>query len=191
MNKYDDRDIIQQVKSGNAAAFAHLIAKYQNMVFSLALKLLKNAEDAEELAQDTFVKAYQKLDSYEAKAKFSTWLYKIAYNACISELRKRHIHFSSLEEQQISDEDEGRIQSYFRENKKADQEYYLNLALAQLPEDDQVLITLYYFDDQSMEEISSITGLTESNVKIRIHRARKKMHGLLHEMLKEEIYSLL
>ncbi|MGE5428723.1 MAG: RNA polymerase sigma factor [Methylococcaceae bacterium] len=191
MNKTEDIFYIEAVRKGNVSAFSVLVERYQDMVYSLALKLLKNTEDAEELAQDTFIKAFQKLDMYEGKSKFSTWLYSITYNACISELRKRRIQFSSLEEQRFSDQDEMRIHSYFSETKKEDQEKYLNLALSKLPEDDQVLVTLYYYENQSMDDISVITGLTVSNIKVKIHRARKKMYELLHEMLKEEMYSLL
>ena len=191
MNKTDDIFYIEAVKKGNVAAFSILVERYQNMVYSLALKLLKNPEDAEEMAQDIFVKAYQKLDTYGGKSKLSTWLYSITYNACISELRKRRIQFSSLEEQRFSDQDEMKMYDYFSETKKEDQERYLNIALGELPEDDQVLVTLYYYENQSMDEISMITGLTVSNIKVKIHRARKRMCTLLHEMLHEEIYFLL
>jgi RNA polymerase sigma-70 factor (ECF subfamily) len=191
MNKADDAYYIEAVMKGNVAAFSYLVDKYQNMVYALALKLLKKPEEAEEMAQDTFVKAYQKLDTYEGKSKFSTWLYSITYNACISELRKRRIEFSSLDDQRITEQDEIRMHDYFSETKKEDQERYLNQALSRLPEDDQVLVTLYYYENQSMDEISLITGLTVSNIKVKIHRARKKMYSLLHEVLHEEIYSLL
>lgn len=191
MNKTDDLYYIEAVRNGNLQAFSVLVEKYQKLVYTLALKLLKKPEDAEEIAQDTFIKAYQKLDSYEGKSKFSTWLYSITYNACISELRKRRIEFKSLDDTRISDQDELKMHDYYREVKKEDQEKYLNLALEKLPEDDQVLVTLYYYENQSMDEISTITGLTVSNIKVKIHRARKKMYELLHEMLKEEIYSLL
>lgn len=191
MNKIDDIYYIEAVRKGNVQAFSFLIEKYQKLVYTLALKLLKKPEEAEEMAQDTFIKAFQKLDSYEGKSKFSTWLYSITYNACISELRKRRIEFKSLDDRQISDQDEQKMHDYYRETKKEDQEKYLNLALGKLPEDDQVLVTLYYYESQSMDEISQITGLTVSNIKVKIHRARKKMFELLHEMLKEEVYSLL
>jgi len=191
MNKTEDLYYIEAVRKGNVQAFSWLVEKYQKMVYTLALKLLKRPEDAEEMAQDTFIKAYQKLDTYEGKSKFSTWLYSITYNACISELRKRRIEFKSLDDRQISDQDEMKMHDYYRETKKEDQEKYLNMALEKLPEDDQVLVTLYYYENQSMDEISMITGLTVSNIKVKIHRARKKMYGLLHEMLHEEIYSLL
>jgi len=191
MKQADDIYYIEAVRNGNVAAFSHLVEKYQKLVYTLALKLLKRPEDAEELAQDTFVKAFQKLSTYEGKSKFSTWLYRITYNACISELRKRRIDFKSLEDQRFTDQDEMKMYDYYTETKKEDQEKYLNLALEKLPEDDQVLVTLYYYENQSMDDISVITGLTVSNIKVKIHRARKKMYGLLHEMLNEEIYSLL
>ena len=191
MNKTEDLYYIEAVRKGNIQAFSVLVEKYRKMVYTLALKLLKRPEDAEEMAQDTFIKAFQKLDSYERKSKFSTWLYSITYNACISELRKRRIDFKSLDDQRISDQDEMKMHDFYSESKKEDQEKYLNLALSKLPEDDQVLVTLYYYEDQSMDEISEITGLTVSNIKVKIYRARKKMYSLLHEMLNEEIYSLL
>jgi RNA polymerase sigma-70 factor (ECF subfamily) len=191
MDKTEDLYYIEAVRKGNAQAFSVLVEKYQKLVYTLALKLLKKPEDAEEMAQDTFVKAFQKLDSYEGKSKFSTWLYSITYNACVSELRKRRIEFKSLDDTRITEQDEMKMHDYYREVKKEDQERYLNLALEKLPEDDQVLVTLYYYESQSMDEISVITGLTVSNIKVKIHRARKKMYEFLHEMLHEEIYSLL
>ena len=160
MNKTEDLYYIEAVRKGNIQAFSVLVEKYRKMVYTLALKLLKRPEDAEEMAQDTFIKAFQKLDSYERKSKFSTWLYSITYNACISELRKRRIDFKSLDDQRISDQDEMKMHDFYSESKKEDQEKYLNLALSKLPEDDQVLVTLYYYEDQSMDEISEITGLT-------------------------------
>lgn len=191
MNKNEDLYYIEAVRRGNIQAFSFLVEKYQKLVYSLALKLLKKPEDAEEMAQDTFIKAFQKLDTYEGKSKFSTWLYSITYNACISELRKRRISFTSLEDQRFSDQDELKMHDYYSETKKEDQERYLNLAMEKLPEDDQVLVTLYYYENQSMDDISAITGLSVSNIKVKIHRARKKMCSLLHEMLNEEVYSLL
>jgi RNA polymerase sigma factor (sigma-70 family) len=160
MNKTDDIYYIDAVRKGNVQAFSFLVEKYQKLVYTLALKMMKKPEEAEEIAQDTFVKAFQKIDSFEGKSKFSTWLYSITYNACISELRKRRIEFKSLDDRQISDQDEQKMHDYYRETRKEDQEKYLNQALDKLPEDDQVLVTLYYYESQSMDEISIITGLT-------------------------------
>ena len=150
--------------------------------------MLRNSEDAEELAQDSFVKAYRSLNSYKGKSKFSTWIYSITYNNCITLLRKRKMEVHSLDEQRLSDQDEAFIYDQLREVNKAELEKYLNEALSKLPEQDQVLVTLYYYEDQKIEEISQITGLTESNVKVRIHRARKRMYELLGRYFEEEVY---
>jgi RNA polymerase sigma-70 factor (ECF subfamily) len=191
MKQNDDLYHIEAIKKGNVQALSFLVEKYQKMVYTLALKLMKKPEEAEEMAQDTFIKAFHKIESYEGKSKFSTWLYSITYNACISELRERRIEFKSLDDRQVSDQDEQRMHDYYRENRKEDQEKYLALAMEKLPEDDQVLVTLYYYENQSMDEISQITGLTVSNIKVKIHRARKRMQLFLYEMLNEEVYSLL
>ncbi len=187
MEGKDDHYYIDQVLSGNVAAYSYLVEKYQDFVYGLALKMLRNSADAEELAQDSFVKAYRSLNSYKGKSKFSTWLYRITYNNCITLLRKRKMEVHSLDEQRLSDQDEAFIYDQLREVDKAELEKYLHDALSKLPEQDQVLVTLYYYEDQKIEEISQVTGLTESNVKVRIHRARKRMYELLGHYFEEEV----
>lgn len=187
----DDLYYIEEIKNGKLSSFSYLVEKYQDFVYSLAFKLLKNTEDAEEIAQDCFVKAYTNLNSFEGKSKFSTWLYSIVYRTCITELRKRKTIVTSLEDSRITDSEEYRLFESITENKKADQEKYLSLALEKLPEEDNVLINLFYFEGLPVADIQQITGLSESNVKVRIFRARKKVYEYLQEMLKDEIYSLL
>lgn len=189
MDRQDDHYYIEQVLKGNTSVYAYLVNKYQDMVYGLALKLLKNKEDAEELAQDSFVKAYQSLTLYRMESKFSTWLYRITYNGCISLLRKRKVKMRWLDEERLSDQDEVRVQEQLQGIDKAELAKYLKLAMDRLPEQDQVLLTLCYYEDQKMEEISQITGLTESNVKVKIHRARKKMYELLNYYSELEMFS--
>jgi RNA polymerase sigma-70 factor (ECF subfamily) len=118
MKKEDDLIYIEAVRNGNITAYSFLVDKYRDMVYSLALKLIKRPEEAEELAQDTFVKAFTKIDKFEGKSKFSTWLYSITYHACITELRKRKIKFASLDDHQISDQDELKMYDSFGVRKK-------------------------------------------------------------------------
>ncbi len=191
MSIQTDNYYIEQVLGGNTEAFSFLVKKYQDMIYGLSLKMLRNAEDAEELAQDTFVKAFRSLSSYKGTSKFSTWLYRIAYNAAISAMRKRKFELLSLDEQRISDQEEMKIQQQFGQIRKEELSSYLQKAIESLPADDQVLVTLFYYEEQSIEEIVQITGLTESNVKVKIHRARKKMHILLKDLLQQEVYSFL
>lgn len=191
MSIQTDNYYIEQVLGGNTEAFSFLVEKYQDMIYGLSLKMLRNAEDAEELAQDTFVKAFRSLSSYKGTSKFSTWLYRIAYNTAISAMRKRKFELLSLDEQRISDQDEMKIQQQIGQIRKEELSSYLQKAIESLPADDQVLVTLFYYEEQSIDEIVQITGLTESNVKVKIHRARKKMHILLKDLLQEEVYSFL
>lgn len=189
MNQPDDYYYIAKVLDGDTASFSYLVDRYQDMVYGLALKMLRNGEDAEEMAQDCFVKAFRSLSSYRQQSKFSTWLYRIAYNGCISLMRKRKLEVRSMDEQQLSDRDEARLNDQLMEMDKALVEKLLQEAMEKLPELEQVLITLYYYEDQKVEEISHITGLTDSNVKVKIHRARKKMYDLLHQSYEEGIFS--
>ena len=182
-----DEFYIGQVLNGNASAFEYLVKKYQDMVFGLALKMLKNREDAEEMVQDSFVKAFRSLNSYRKASLFSTWLYRITYNGCITWLRKRKVEMRSLDESNLKEQDEQRIHEQLSGVDQEEMVGYLQVALAQLPGQDQVLITLYYYEDQKIEAISHITGLSESNVKVRIHRARRRMYELLNFCLKEEL----
>ena len=191
MSLKDDNYYIDRVKSGEAAAFSYLVEKYRDMVYGLSLKILKSAEEAEELAQDTFVKAFQALDSYKGKSKFSTWLYRIAYNGAITMVRKRKLEFYSLDEQRLSDQDELSISNRLTEIDQEELSAKLKKAMETLPEDDQVLIILYYYDEQRIEDIALITSLSVSNVKVKIHRARKKMYLFLKENLEEAVFNVL
>lgn len=188
MEQKDDIFYIEKVKEGQTQYFSYIVEKYQDVVFSIAVKVLKNRDDAEEMAQESFIKAYKSLHTFKGKAKFSTWLYRITYNNCISEIRKRKMHFTSTDEIEVrDDESEINLDGIPEENRAK----YVKAALEKLPEEEYTLVLLYYFEDQSIEEISNVTGLTDSNTKVKLHRARKKLYTILNDMLKEEIYTIL
>ena len=104
MENNDDNFYIGKVINGQTNYFSFIVEKYQDIVFSIALKVLRNREDAEEIAQESFIKAFKSLHTFKGNAKFSTWLYRITYNTCISEVRKKKIHFTSTDDIQIRDE---------------------------------------------------------------------------------------
>ena len=188
MEQENDIYYIEKVKNGQTQYYSYIVEKYKDIVFSIALKVLKNLEDAEEMAQESFIKAYRSLHTFKGKAKFSSWLYRITYNNCISEIRRRKIHFTPIDEVEVKDDAESfNIEGLPQENR----EKYIKIALDKLPEDEYTLILLYYFEEQSIEEISKITRLTESNAKVKLYRARKKLYTILNNMLKEEIYTIL
>jgi len=188
MEQKNDSWYVESVLKGDTQYFSYFVEKYKDIVYSIAFKVLRNREDAEEMAQESFVKAFKSLHTFKGDAKFSTWLYRITYNNCISEVRKKKIKFVSADDVQISDEpEELNLDGIPAENRAK----YVKAALEKLPEDEYTLILLYYFDDKSVEEIGEITKMTESNVKVKLFRSRKKLYTILNDMLKEEIYTIL
>jgi RNA polymerase sigma factor (sigma-70 family) len=188
MEQKDDIFYIEKVKNGQTNYFSYIVERYQDIVFSIALKVLKNREDAEEMAQESFIKAYKSLHTFKGTAKFSTWLYRITYNNCISEVRKKKQHFISTSEIDIKDEtEELNFDGIPAENRAK----HVKAAMDKLPEEEYTLVLLYYFKDQSIEEISKVCKLSESNTKVKLFRARKKLYTILNEMLKEELYTIL
>ena len=188
MEQKDDIWYIERVLKGDTQCFSHLVDKYKDIVYSIALKVLRNNEDAEEMAQESFIKAYKSLNTFKGTAKFSTWLYRITYNNCISEVRKKKLKFVSTDDIQISDEPE---EMNFDDIPEENRAKYVKAALDKLPEEEYTIILLYYFEDKSVEEIGQITKLSESNVKVKLFRARKKLNSILKEMLKGELYTIL
>ncbi|HNW76740.1 MAG TPA: sigma-70 family RNA polymerase sigma factor [Bacteroidales bacterium] len=188
MKYQDDNSYIDRILNGEVAAYASLVEKHKEMVFSIALKILKNREDAEEVAQDTFVKAYQSLRTFEKKARFSTWLYRIVYNASVSRTRKKKLEFLAMNENILQNYTEEEITGCVDKMDENDQRILIDKALKKLPEEDNLLITLFYYSDHSVDEISYITGLSASNVKVRLHRIRKRLYEMISEMMKEEVW---
>lgn len=144
--------------------------------------MVRNREDAEELAQDVFLKAFRSLSSFKGDCSFSTWIYRIAYNTAISGLRKKKYEFIAIEESQIENVPEEEIGEALGREELSGQLEKLDAALAQLPTDERALILLFYMKEKSVEELVSITGLSTSNVKIRLYRIRKKLLMLLKGM---------
>jgi len=180
-----DNYYIEKVLSADINAFAVLVERHKDMVFSIALRILKNREDAEELAQDVFVKAYQSLETFKGESKFTTWLYRIVYNAAISKTRNKQLKFSELDNRIIENysideinEDTGRLSD-------DDQKKLANKLMAALNPEESALITLFYFNDVPTEEIGLIMELTQTNVKVRLHRLRKKLLSQLQLLIEK------
>ena len=184
MRFQDDNDYIVRVLSGDVSAYASLVAKHKNLVFTIVLKIVNNREDAEEISQDVFLKAYHSLNTFERKSKFSTWLYRIAYNAAISKTRKKKIEMVAIEDSVISNYSTDEINRNMNELDEDDRQIILEKALKRLPEEDNLLITLFYKNETSIDDISEITGLSVSNVKVKLHRIRKKLYEEMNELIK-------
>lgn len=181
---------IHRIRAGDREAFSGLVDRYRDMVYTLCLRMLSNEMDADEAAQDVFLKAYKGIGSFQEKSKFSTWLYRIAYNHCISVIRRKVKMIDLVDEvpEESGTETElNGLDALSREERSL----YVQRALEALPETDAVVVTLFYYEELSLEEIAGITGLSSGNIRIRLHRARKKMYQLLNKMLHSEISSIL
>jgi RNA polymerase sigma factor (sigma-70 family) len=186
-----DRIYISKVLEGDRNAFAYLVDKYKTMVYSLALRLVKDREEAEEISQDAFVKAYQSLASFKGKAKFSSWLYRIVYNTAISKLRQKPAGRLSLDESNIPDNLYMESRQNYETLAAEERKKYLEMALDSLDGDERMFVVLYYYEERELDDIASIAGLTKTNTKVKLFRARKKMLMVLQKYLKEETYTLL
>ena len=174
----DKKDIlyyIDQVLQGNINAFTYIIDLHKDKAFNLAFRICCNREDAEEIAQDSFLKAYRALGSFKRKSSFSTWLYRIVYNTAVSFVRVKKREILSLDDFPADTRD---FMGTGISEEEAEIEYrrsLINFAFQKISEEDRSLITLHYYEDMSTEEISEVTGISRSNVKVKLFRARQKM----------------
>ena len=178
---------IDKVLSGDTDSFTMLVNRHKGMVFTIVNRILKSREDAEEIAQDVFLKAFQSLQKFKREAKFSTWLYRIAYNTAISKTRKKRIEVSAIEDSVIENYTFDEIIEELDEFSLDDKRKYFENALKKIPEEDALLLTMFYLEENSIEEISEISGLSVSNIKVKLHRIRKKLYQIIEDMMKYRI----
>lgn len=187
MSLEQDQPYIEKTLNGDMQAYTLLVDRYKHMVFTLALRMVKNREEAEEIAQDTFLKVYNALGSFKGDSKFSTWVYKIAYYRSLDYIKKsgRTLNTSPLEgliENSIADEKDVILLM-----EQLDRKVAIKKALELLPGDDSALLTLHYYEELSMTEISEIMQLSSNNVKVKLFRARKRLEQILLNTLEPEI----
>jgi len=186
-----DNEIISRVLKGEQNAFAELVNRYQAYVFTLVLRMIKSREDAEEVAQDVFVKAYRSLADFRGESKFSTWLYTIANTTSITFLRKKKLDVHSLDNEKVFEVADSK-DSGFRANlvEQKSRVNMVNEAIAMLSPDDAEIITLFYKAEQNLEEISKILRLETNTVKVRLHRARTRLKEKMEKNFSEEVKNI-
>ncbi|MEO5893570.1 MAG: sigma-70 family RNA polymerase sigma factor [Ferruginibacter sp.] len=165
---------IKQIIDGDLNRFSYFVEKYKDMAFTIAVRIVNNNEDAEEVVQDSFLKAYRSLRQFRGDAKFSTWLFKIVITRALSKTKRKKLSTLGLDEA----EDAGILmedpESVSRNLKNLDQKKYIDQAMEQLNMDDRLLLTLYYLNENTIAEIADMTLLPAENIKMKLHRARKK-----------------
>lgn len=178
---------IEQTLAGNSNCFSYIVDRHKNKAYNLAFRICGNHEEAEELAQDSFVKAYKSLTSFKMKSSFATWLYRIVYNTSISHIRLKKKGVLSIEDFPADAAD---FLGNNTTEEEADKEYMsslVNFALLKINEDERGLISLYYYENMTTEEISEVTGISKSNIKVKLFRARQKMLEIIEKTEKKKL----
>ena len=187
----NDKDIISAVLQGNKEAYGVLVNRYQGFVFTICLRYTSSREDAEEIAQDIFVKAYRCLSDFRGDSKFSTWLYTIVNTSCITFLRKKRLQTHSLDDEKVfavADNIDGGMRANQVEQKS--RIAMVNEAIQLLSADDAKVITLFYKGEQSLEEMGEILGMEPNTVKVKLHRARVRLKEKMEKHFAQEVRDL-
>lgn len=181
MSHNPDQHSIDKVLSGDTRAFEEIIERYKHMVYTLALKVVKNREDAEEVAQDVFLKGFMALKTFKGDAKFSTWLYKIAYNRSLDYVKKQKRTLETTAIDISKDYNPAGLESALDYLEASERKVMIREAIDELAPEDGVLVTLYYFEAMSLKEISKVTGVSANNAKVRLFRSRARLAELLKD----------
>ncbi|MBI5035164.1 MAG: sigma-70 family RNA polymerase sigma factor [Chloroflexi bacterium] len=167
--------LVNRARRGDQNAFAELVEHYQTPVYNLAYRMLGNANDAEDAAQETFLRAYTQLKSFHVDQKFATWLLSIAAHYCIDRLRRKRFLWLSIEDDAIGESLASDAPQPDDEALKHENEREVERLLEHLSPPNRLIVVLKYWYDQSVEEISRTTGDSVSSVKVKLHRARQAL----------------
>jgi len=182
MKREEELHIIELIRNGNQELYKVIVEEYSPRVLSVIRGVIPCKEDAEEVAQDVFVKAFFSLNKFRGDSSLSTWLFRIAYNMSISKTRLKKVNFIPIESVPISSNGYTDISA---EDKYIKEKMFelLNRLLSSLDPSERFLITLFYNHEKSIKEISQITGIGESNIKVKLHRIKKKMGEMVDKKM--------
>ena len=177
MNEHE-QDWLDRARAGEQEAFGRLVETYQRPVFALTYRMLGDYSEAEDAAQETFLRAYSRLDQYDPGRKFSTWLFSIANYHCIDRLRKRRVQFVGLDESPVVFSLEGDSAKPEAEALAGEQAEEMQALVNQLEPEYRTPLVLRYWNDCSYQEIADVMDISVAAVKSRLFRARKKLAEL-------------
>ena len=184
-----ERVYVEKVLSGNTSAFAYFVNNYQGMAINIAYRICENMQDAEDVVQESFVKAYKNLHTFRLESKFSTWFYRIVFNSAVTFTKaKIWVVDDEVDTLAIDLSSDLDTTNQIERNEKSEVVSYV---LSKMPKAYGLMLSLFYLEDNSIKEIAEITGLNNSNVKVMLHRARKMFKELMTknypELHKEEL----
>ncbi|MEB2777084.1 RNA polymerase sigma factor [Algoriphagus sp. D3-2-R+10] len=191
MRFQEDHHYIEKTLRGNMNAYGQLIQKHEKYSFTLAMRILKNREEAEEASQDAFMKAFHSLKTFEGKSKFTTWLYKIVYNEALGRLRKSKNYTIQLDEVEETASSSVDYLDGLKSLQLIERKELIQRGLDAMKPAESAVLTLFYLEEQSIKEIEEIMGLTSSHVKILLHRGRKSLLESLQKITNSELIHLL
>lgn len=189
MSDQNDLIIIKKVLDGDVHAYSLLVNTYKDLALTLAYNVLLNREDAEEIVQDSFVKAFVALKTFKGEAKFTTWFYRIVVNTSLNKRKLKKINtvtITEYTEAEIPNNSTVEINSF----SKAEQSRFIKTALNTLAEGERICLTMYYLNELTVDEINSLTGISASNIKVLLYRGRKHLYNKLERILKDELHQL-
>ena len=175
---------------GERAGLEYLVDAYKEMAYTIAIRIVSNSEDAEEVVQDSFLKAFKYLDQFKRASKFSTWLYRIIYTTALTKVGARKLITQEMDDdnnyvEYVSSNDGG-----LERLADADRKRFLSMAMQRLKQEDQLIISLHYIADKSIVEITEILDRKSSAIKMRLLRSREKLEKELKRLLNNEINEL-
>ena len=176
--KKEEAHIIKEILNGKTEQYEYFLDRYGQQVFVLVDRIVSCQEDAEELTQDVFLKAFQQLSSFKAESSFSTWIYRIATNLTISAVRKKRNDVLRLDDSVFANLSDTQVDEALEDDSEEQMER-LQQAMNQLEADERAMITLYYLEEKPLAEVAFILGMTEGNAKVKLHRIRKKLYVLI------------
>lgn len=186
MNEPSDLYLIKRTLNGDTNAYGSLVKRHQDYIFNVVLKMLRNREEAEEVAQDAFIKAYNVLESFKGDAKFSTWLYKIAYRKALDRIKTNNRSRTLELVENLTEDTSAHLETGLDILLLEEKQEIIKRCILRLPETEAAIVTLFYFEEQSVKEIAEITSLSEDNIKVKLFRSRKLLYSLLASYLKPE-----
>jgi RNA polymerase sigma factor (sigma-70 family) len=182
MDYKGDIAYIEQVLAGKINAYSYIVDRHKDKAYNLAFRICCNHEEAEEIAQDSFLKAYRALKGFKMNSSFATWLYRIVYNTAISHVRIKKKGILSLEDFPVDATDFIGTNTSEEEAEKEYRSSLINFALQKISEEERGLISLFYYEEMSTDEISDVTGISKSNIKVKLFRARQKMSEIIEKV---------
>ena len=170
----DEQRLIARILDGHESDYGYFLERYGGEVFAIVSRLVPNREDAEELTQDAFVRAYNRLDSFIGRSSFSTWVCRIAYTTTVSWLRKKRVKYLSIEDRpNLSDKE---VDEVLDDESRLDE---LQRAIALLKPDEQMLLELFYYESRPLADIAYILDMEAGTIATRLHRIRRKLYTLM------------